>query len=67
MKKSEIKTGKEYVLRDKKGLSVQNQHIKSIEYIRGKKWKAEWIELPPILWTEQAGKEGAFRPGRFVA
>ena len=24
-------------------------------------------ELPPVLWTEQAGKLGAFRPSRFVA
>lgn len=49
MQKSEIKAGKEYVLREKRGSDVPLQRIKILQHIRGKKWKAEWIEPNPGL------------------
>jgi hypothetical protein len=44
MQKSDIEAGKEYVFKEDKHSDASIQHIKIIEYIRGKKWKAEWID-----------------------
>jgi hypothetical protein len=49
MQKSEIKAGKEYVLREKRGPDAPLQRIKILEHVRGKKWKAEWIDPNPGL------------------
>jgi hypothetical protein len=49
MQKSEIKVGKEYVLREKRGPDAPLQRIKISEHVRGKKWKAEWIDPNPGL------------------
>ena len=49
MQKSDIKVGKEYVLREGKGPKAAIQRIKIISHVRGKKWKAEWIEPNPGL------------------
>jgi hypothetical protein len=47
MQKSEIKVGKEYVLREERGPDAPLQRIKIIQHVRGKKWKAEWIDPNP--------------------
>src|SRR5437867_468278 len=49
MVKSEIAPGKEYALREKRGLGVALQRVRVIEHIRGNKWRAEWIEPNPGL------------------
>lgn len=49
MQKSDIEAGKEYVFKEDKRSDAPIQHIKIIEHIRGKKWKAEWIEPNPGL------------------
>ena len=49
MQKSDIRVGKEYVLREGKGPDAIIQRIKIISHVRGKKWKAEWIEPNPGL------------------
>lgn len=47
MLKAEIKPGKEYAFREKRGPDMPLQRVKTIEHIRGNKWKAEWIEPNP--------------------
>lgn len=49
MLKAEIKPGKEYAFREKRGPGVPQQHVKTIEHIRRNKWRAEWIEPNPGL------------------
>ncbi|MGA2585658.1 MAG: hypothetical protein ABSF88_01320 [Candidatus Aminicenantales bacterium] len=49
MQKSDIKVGKEYVLREKRGSDAPLQRIKILQHVRGKKWKAEWIDPNPGL------------------
>jgi hypothetical protein len=49
MQKSNIEAGKEYMLKEDKRPDAPIQHIKIIEHIRGKKWKAEWIDPNPGL------------------
>jgi hypothetical protein len=44
MQKSEIQIGQEYVLREGKDPNVPLQRVKIIQHVRGKKWKAEWID-----------------------
>ena len=49
MIKAEIKPGKEYAFREKRGPGVPLQRVKTIEHIRRNKWRAEWIEPNPGL------------------
>lgn len=49
MQRSEIKVGKEYVLREGKKPGTPLQRIKILQHVRGKKWKAEWIDPNPGL------------------
>jgi hypothetical protein len=47
--KSEIQVGQEYVLREKKNRDTPLQRVKIIQHVRGKKWKAQWIDPNPGL------------------
>jgi len=49
MQKSEIQIGQEYVLREGKDPEAPLQRVKIIQHVRGKKWKAEWIDPNPGL------------------
>jgi hypothetical protein len=49
MQKSEIQVGQEYVLREGKSPDASLQRVKIIQHVRGKKWKAEWIDPNPGL------------------
>lgn len=49
MIKSEIKPGKEYGFREKRGPGVPLQRVKVIEHVRGNKWKVERAEPNPGL------------------
>lgn len=49
MQKSEIQVGKEYALREGKGPDAPVHRVKIIQHVRGKKWKAEWIDPNPGL------------------
>jgi hypothetical protein len=65
MLKSEIKIGQEYVLREGKSQDAPLQRVKILQHVRGKKWKAEWIDPNPglvdyietrnlvVLWKER--------------
>jgi hypothetical protein len=65
MLRSEIQVGQEYVLREGKSPDAPLQRIKIIQHVRGKKWKAEWIDPNPglveyvetrnlvVLWKER--------------
>lgn len=44
MDKSEIKVGRHYAFREKRQPGVPFQQIRILEHIRGRKWKAEWID-----------------------
>jgi hypothetical protein len=47
MWKAQIKPGTEYALREKRDAPIQRVRI--IEYVRGNRWKAEWIDPDPGL------------------
>lgn len=49
MQKSEIEVGKEYALRESRKPDSPLQRVRILEFVRGKKWKAEWIEPNPGL------------------
>ncbi len=49
MVRSEIRVGEEYVLREGKAPDAPLQRVKIIQHVRGKKWKAEWIDPNPGL------------------
>ena len=49
MQKSEIQIGKEYALREGRSPGVPIQRVKIIKHVRGRKWKAHWIEPNPGL------------------
>ena len=49
MQKSEIKVGEEYLLREARRPDAELQRIRIMQHMRGKKWKAEWIEPNPGL------------------
>ena len=49
MDKSEIKVGRHYAFREKRRPGVPFQQIRILEHIRGKKWKAEWVDPNPGL------------------
>jgi hypothetical protein len=49
MQKSQIIKGKEYAMRERSKPGVPFQHVRIIEYVRGNKWKTEWIEPNPGL------------------
>lgn len=49
MVKSEIKAGVEYALREKRIPGAAFQRVRILEYVRGNRWKAEWIEPNPGL------------------
>lgn len=49
MQKSEIQIGQEYLLREGKDPEAALQRVKIIQHVRGKKWKAEWIDPNPGL------------------
>ena len=44
MQKSEIEVGKEYALRESRKPDSPLQRIRILQFVRGKKWKAVWIE-----------------------
>ena len=47
MQKSEIKVGEEYALRETLHPNAPLQRVKILQHVRGKEWKAEWIEPNP--------------------
>lgn len=49
MQKSEIKVGQEYALRESRKPDASLQRVRILQHVRGKKWKAEWIEPNPGL------------------
>ena len=49
MQKSEIKLGEEYLLREARSPDTAIQRVRVLQHVRGKKWKAEWIEPNPGL------------------
>ncbi len=49
MEKFEIQVGQEYVLREGKDPKAPLQRVKILQHVRGKKWKAEWIDTNPGL------------------
>jgi hypothetical protein len=49
MQKAGIKVGEEYVLRDPRKPDAPVQRVRILQHVRGKKWKAEWIEPNPGL------------------
>jgi hypothetical protein len=49
MQKSEIQVGKDYALREGKSPDAPIHRVKIIQHVRGKKWKAEWIDPNPGL------------------
>lgn len=65
MLRSEIEAGQEYALREGKSSDTSLQRVKIIQHVRGKKWKAEWIDPNPglveyvdsrnliVLWKER--------------
>jgi hypothetical protein len=65
MLRSQIQVGQEYVLREGKGPDSPLQRVKILQHVRGRKWKAEWIEPNPglveyvetqnlvVLWKER--------------
>ena len=49
MLKSEIHSGTDYALREKREIGVPFQRVRIIEHVRKNKWKAKWIEPNPGL------------------
>jgi hypothetical protein len=49
MQKSQIEIGKEFALRESRTPNTPLQRVKILQHIRGKKWKAEWIDPNPGL------------------
>lgn len=49
MLKSEIQSGTDYALREKREIGVPFQRVRIIEHVRKNKWKAKWIEPNPGL------------------
>src|SRR3972149_5273407 len=49
MQKFEIRPGEEYLLREARKADAPLQRVKILQDVRGKKWKAEWIEPNPGL------------------
>jgi hypothetical protein len=49
MQKTEIKVGEEYALRETQKADDPFQHVKILQHVRGKKWRAEWIDPNPGL------------------
>lgn len=49
MQKSEIEVGKDYALRESRKATAPLQRVRILQFVRGKKWKAEWIEPNPGL------------------
>ena len=47
--KSEIKVGMQYALREKRTPGTPLQRVRILGHVRGKKWKAEWIDPNPGL------------------
>lgn len=49
MQKSDIRIGQEYALREARSRDAPLQRIRILQHVRGKKWKAEWIDPNPGL------------------
>lgn len=49
MQKSDIAIGKEYAIRESRKPDSPLQRVRILQLVRGKKWKAEWIEPNPGL------------------
>jgi hypothetical protein len=49
MWKADIKPGAEYALRERRSPGAPLQRVRILQHVRGKKWKAEWIEPNPGL------------------
>ncbi|OGA01029.1 MAG: hypothetical protein A3I00_06470 [Betaproteobacteria bacterium RIFCSPLOWO2_02_FULL_64_12] len=49
MWKADIKPGAEYALREARSPGAPLQHVRILQHVRGKKWKAEWIDPNPGL------------------
>lgn len=56
MQKSDIKVGEEYAVREPPKKGVEFQRVKALEFVRGNKWKVEWIEPNPGLVEYLASK-----------
>src|SRR3990167_8371340 len=49
MWKADIKPGAEYALLEARSPGAPLQHVRILQHVRGKKWKAEWIDPNPGL------------------
>jgi hypothetical protein len=49
MQKDEIKIGVDYALRETRKTGALLQRVRILQHVRGKKWKAKWIEPNPGL------------------
>lgn len=49
MEKAGIEIGEEYGLREPRQPGAPLQRVRILEHVRGKKWRAEWIEPNPCL------------------
>ena len=58
MQKFEIKVGEEYLLREVRKADALLQRVKVLQHIRGKKWRAEWID-PNTGLVEYVGRSSS--------
>ena len=49
MQKSEIRAGQEYTLREARSHDAPLRRVRILQHVRGKKWKAQWIDPNPGL------------------
>jgi hypothetical protein len=56
VQKSDIKVGGEYAIREPAKKGVEFQRVKALEFVRGNKWKVEWLEPNPGLIDYLASK-----------
>lgn len=56
MQKAEIKVGEEYAIREPAKKGVEFQRVKALEFVRGNKWKVEWVDPNPGLVDYLASK-----------
>jgi hypothetical protein len=60
MQKSEIEVGKDYALRESRKPDALLQRVRILQFVRGKKWKAEWIEPTPASSTTSSLRASLF-------
>lgn len=49
MQKASTVVGEEYAFRESRKQGAQLQRVRILQHVRGKKWKAEWMEPNPGL------------------